>query len=92
MDATESMDDESNESNKLEITRNPFDSQLFEKENFPVLDSSIFIETTTPNRNSTDAFRWSIDQLALLKPAEMDLYPNQEYSISYVKFILFLSC
>lgn len=71
------------EENNLEITRNPFDSQLYDKENFPVLDSSVFINPSTPKRKSAEEFRWSIDQIALLKPAQMDLFPNQEYSVTY---------
>lgn len=85
-DSLMSFDDDENASiDKLEMTRNPFDSNLYEKENFPVLDSSIFTESVEVKRKSTGEFRWSIDQLAKLKPTEMDMNPNQEYSISYDK-------
>ncbi|XP_065656959.1 uncharacterized protein LOC100200634 [Hydra vulgaris] len=67
----------------LELTRNPFDSNLYERDNFPTLDSSVFQISATPKHDSNGEFRWSIDQIALLKPAEMDLNPNQEYSVVY---------
>ena len=76
------VEDNSISENKLEITRNPFDSNLYDKENVPLLDSSLFtMETNTPKRKSEEEFRWSLDQLAKLRPAEMDPFPKQEYSI-----------
>ena len=69
------------EENKMEITRNPFDSHLCEKDNYPGLDASVFEQSTTPPKEKEE-FRWSIGQIALMNPANLDLNPNQEYSIS----------
>ena len=80
------MDDFSNNStfeiSKLEITRNPFDSNLYEKENFPTFSPSILAKTDTPKSESGD-FRWSIDQIATMNPTAIEEYPLQEYSVSY---------
>lgn len=80
----ESLNEDSDE-NKLEITRNPFDSNLYDKDNFPSLDASVFTENRTPDSRSPAEFRWSIDQIAKLKPADLDMYPNQEYSVMWVQ-------
>jgi len=83
----ESMSEDSNDdSNKLEMTRNPFDSHLYEKENFPQLDASVFVNSgRTPEEHKSPSsgggFRWSIDQIAKMQPADLDTFPNQEYSI-----------
>lgn len=77
----QSLNEDSDE-NKLEITRNPFDSNLYEKDNFPSLDASVFMESRTPDSRSPAEFRWSIDQIAKLRPADLDMCPNQEYSVT----------
>lgn len=83
MDELSSLEDVSEdlEENKNEVTRNPFDSQLCGKENYPGLDASVFSVTETPEQEKGE-FRWSIGQIAIMNPAELDLYPNQEYSVS----------
>eukprot|EP00111_Clytia_hemisphaerica_P009670 TCONS_00028358-protein len=81
----ESMNEDSDE-NKLEITRNPFDSNLYEKDNFPVLDASVFTDSRRSSEHQespASSFRWSIDQMAKLQPADLDMFPNQEYSVAY---------
>ena len=76
----ENSDDE--EDNKMEITRNPFDSHLCDKENYPKLDASVLCETAeSPTTPESAEFRWSIGQIALMNPADLDVCPNQEYSI-----------
>ncbi|XP_065072194.1 uncharacterized protein LOC135696654 isoform X1 [Rhopilema esculentum] len=68
----------------LEITRNPFDSREFDKENLPAFSPSIFVVSgCRSSEKKNKSFRWSIDQIAALKPAEIDECPNQEYSASY---------
>ena len=78
----DSLNEDDSEENKLEITRNPFDSNLYDKDNFPILDASIFTESKTPDSRSPAGFRWSIDQIAKLKPVDLDMCPNQEYSVT----------
>ena len=85
---------EDSEENKLEITRNPFDSNLCNKDNFPVLDASVFTDsrisseyrspggTSNGGAGGGGGFRWSIDQIAKLQPADLDMFPNQEYSVT----------
>ena len=83
---------EDSEENKLEITRNPFDSNLCNKDNFPVLDASVFTDSRrsseyrspggTSGTGGGGGFRWSIDQIAKLQPADLDMFPNQEYSVT----------
>eukprot|EP00794_Sanderia_malayensis_P017025 gene17025-18739_t len=69
----------------LEITRNPFDSKDFDKENCPAFSPSIFVKSVREEDSGKKSkeFRWSIDQMAVLKPVDIEQYPYQEYSASY---------
>ena len=93
------MLNEDSDENKLEITRNPFDSNLCNKDNFPILDASVFTDSRMSSEHRSPGgesnggggggsgsggggFRWSIDQIAKLQPADLDMFPNQEYSVT----------
>ncbi|KRY85333.1 Protein aurora borealis [Trichinella pseudospiralis] len=52
---------------------NPFDENLLESLSQPTFSPNVFSKIVSPSENESRAsFRWSIDQLALLQPAEID--------------------
>ncbi|KAK3727494.1 hypothetical protein QZH41_018361, partial [Actinostola sp. cb2023] len=65
----------------LEMTRNPFDSDIEEKSNYPGFSPSMFVDQRTPvNNRKAKEFHWSIEQISRLYPADVDEFPNQDYS------------
>ncbi|XP_031573143.1 protein aurora borealis-like [Actinia tenebrosa] len=80
------MSDSQTSLSSMEITRNPFDSDLEGKLNFPGFSPSMFTAPKTPEtpvNKKKKEFRWSIEQISRLYPVDMDEYPNQEYSSTY---------
>ncbi|OUC39803.1 hypothetical protein D917_04599 [Trichinella nativa] len=52
---------------------NPFDENLLESLSQPTFSPNVFSKIVSPSENESRAsFRWSIDQLASLQPAEID--------------------
>ena len=67
----------------LNLTKNPFDSATTDgRIHLPALSASpsIFSQTNTPGSQKKKGFRWSIDQMSKLNPADIDEFPNQDYS------------
>ncbi|CAH3015539.1 unnamed protein product [Porites evermanni] len=73
----------------LEVTRNPFDSNQEERVNCPGFSPSMFRKQETPaSQKKSRSFRWSIDQISRLNPADIDEFPCQEYSSTFERLVL----
>ncbi|CAL4182150.1 unnamed protein product, partial [Meganyctiphanes norvegica] len=61
---------------------NPFDVGI-EELHLPVVSPSLFKDVVSPSQKVDENFQWSIDQIAVLKPASIDTSPllQQELSI-----------
>ncbi|CAH1966780.1 unnamed protein product [Acanthoscelides obtectus] len=50
---------------------NPFEQQLIHRLHLPVFSPSVFAKVSTPNK-SQDKFKWTIEDISSLKPADID--------------------
>ncbi|CAL7952088.1 unnamed protein product [Xylocopa violacea] len=59
------------------IARNPFESNITDRLHLSVISPTVFKKVSSPSHQSPD-FAWSIDDLALIKPAKIEEFPVQE--------------
>ncbi|EDO37842.1 predicted protein [Nematostella vectensis] len=76
----------------LEVTRNPFESDHEDRLHFPGFSPSMFTTPRTPisEKRKPKEFRWSIDQISVLRPADIDEFPNQETSSTLERLNMFI--
>ena len=58
------------------VRRNPFDVHV-DKLQVPTVSPSLFREVVSPNQNNENNFKWSLEQMALLRPAPIEVSPSQ---------------
>ncbi|KAK2153939.1 hypothetical protein LSH36_281g09079 [Paralvinella palmiformis] len=59
---------------------NPFDSNLLEKLDGSLFSPNVFAEVQSVQQ-TPKSFQWTIDELAILKPADIEEFPNQPDAI-----------
>ncbi|XP_014601981.1 PREDICTED: protein aurora borealis [Polistes canadensis] len=59
------------------VARNPFESDLTNRLHKSVISPSVFKKVTTDPQNSPE-FSWSVEELALIKPAKIEEFPVEQ--------------
>ncbi|KZC10789.1 PREDICTED: protein aurora borealis [Dufourea novaeangliae] len=59
------------------IARNPFETNLSSRLHLSVISPTAFSKVSSPSQQSPD-FAWSVDELALMKPAKIEEFPTQQ--------------
>ncbi|EDV29574.1 uncharacterized protein TRIADDRAFT_52099 [Trichoplax adhaerens] len=66
----------------LQCSYNPFEPWCNNNRiNFPDFSPSLMKKLSTPNKPKTKTFRWSIDQIAVMNPADIDEQTDQDSTV-----------
>ncbi|XP_011494526.1 PREDICTED: uncharacterized protein LOC105359598 [Ceratosolen solmsi marchali] len=64
------------------IARNPFEADLTNKLHISVISPTVFSKVVDSHQKDSPGFTWSIDELALIQPAKIDEFPEQQMQCS----------